>query len=191
MKKIAFAALSASALLLSACASTQSSTQTPIMTLPTADTPLKFAITGKIGVVTATPEGRQAGSAFYAWAQEDNRFSIDLTGALGIGATQIRYNGTTATLDSERTGTMTADTPEALLLTATGWQAPISQLPHWILGRSAPDDSVADYDGSGRLVHAANGAWRAQFDYDKNSLPSRLRITHTDQHSVTMTMVHQ
>ncbi|WP_114800827.1 lipoprotein insertase outer membrane protein LolB [Moraxella canis] len=191
MKKIAFAALSASALLLSACASTQSSTQTPITTLPTADTPLKFAITGKIGVVTATPKGRQAGSAFYAWAQEDNRFSIDLTGALGIGATQIRYNGTTATLDSERTGTMTADTPEALLLTATGWQAPISQLPHWILGRSAPDDSVADYDSSGRLVHAANGAWRAQFDYDKSALPSRLRITHTDQHSVTMTMVHQ
>lgn len=190
MKKIAFAALSVSVLLLSACTNIQSSTQTPT-TLPTADTPLKFAITGKIGVVTTTPEGRQAGSAFYAWTQEDDRFAIELTGMLGIGATQIRYNGTTAALDSERTGTITADTPEALLLTATGWQAPISQLPHWILGRSAPDDSVADYDGSGRLVHAANGAWRAQFDYDKSSLPSRLRIAHTDQHSVTMTMVHQ
>lgn len=190
MKKIAFAALSVSVLLLSACTNIQPSTQTPT-TLPTADTPLKFAVTGKIGVVTTTPEGRQAGSAFYTWTQEDDRFAIELTGMLGIGATQIRYNGTTAALDSERTGTITADTPEALLLTATGWQAPISQLPHWILGRGAPDDSTASYDHLGRLVSAANGAWHAQFDYDKTSLPSRLRITHTNQHSITMTVTHQ
>ena len=54
MKKIAFAALSVSVLLLSACTNIQPSTQTPT-TLPTADTPLKFAVTGKIGVVTTTP----------------------------------------------------------------------------------------------------------------------------------------
>ena len=75
MKKIAFAALSVSVLLLSACTNIQPSTQTPTI-LPTADTPLKFAVTGKIGVVTTTTEGRQAGSAFYTWTQEDDRFAI-------------------------------------------------------------------------------------------------------------------
>ena len=141
--------------------------------------------------ITTTYEVIKARSYFYTGTLKDEHTTIELTGMLGIGATQIRYNGTTAALDSERTGTITADTPEALLLTATGWQAPISQLPHWILGRGAPDDSTAGYDHLGRLVSAANGAWHAQFDYDKTSLPSRLRITHTNQHSITMTVTHQ
>lgn len=182
------------ATLLTACQSTQGFKPTVAKPTPTsnqANTPIKFAATGKIGIRTKTSEGTQGGSAFYAWSQEDNRFSIDLTGALGIGATEIRYNGTQATLNSERTGLISAASPEALLTTATGWHAPISQLPYWIVGRSAPSDTAKTLDNAGRIAKATNGLWAADFEYDKNNLPNRLTINHQDGHRVTMTINHQ
>ena len=190
MKKLSLITASAAALLLSACASTQPSITPTTSSLPSAQAPIKFGITGKIGVISVSSEGRQAGSAFYAWAQEEDRFSIDLTGALGIGATQIRYDGKSATLSSERTGTLTADSPEALLYQATGWQAPISRLPYWIMGRPAPADSALTHDANGRLISATNGVWQANFEYGKGALPTRLRIVHQEGHSVTLTITH-
>lgn len=151
--------------------------------------PIAFSITGKIGVRSQTAEGVQAGSAFYAWSQQDKRFAIDLTGALGIGATSITFDGQTAKLVSERTGEIQATSPEALLQQATGWQAPISQLPYWIVARPAPSDSQHTHDKQGRLATATNGDWQAQFEYQKSEpRPNRLRITHSDGHQVILTI---
>ena len=155
----------------------------------TINEPIKFSIGGKIGITSASAEGNQSGTAFYAWTQDAERFAIDLTGALGIGATSISFDGKTATLTSERTGEINASTPEELLLRATGWQAPISQLPYWIVGRAAPSDSNHSHDDAGRLLSATNGDWTASFEY-KGNTPNRLRITHTNGHRVVMTMTH-
>lgn len=154
-----------------------------------------FSITGKIGVTTpansATSTDAQAGSAFYAWGQENERFAIELIGALGIGKTNIEYDGQTATLVSEKTGTLTADNPETLLQKATGWQAPISQMPYWISGRSAPSDSAAQTDTQGRLTSSVNGDWRASFTYKGNDkLPSKISAIQTEGHKVVMTINH-
>lgn len=179
---------------LTACQSTQAFKPTvakPTPTTAVADAPLKFAATGKIGIRTKTENGNQGGSAFYAWAQEDDRFSIDLTGALGIGATEIRYNGKQATLNSDRTRLISANTPEELLTNATGWQAPISQLSYWIVGRPAPSDTAKTLDNAQRLAQATNGLWTADFEYDQNNLPNRLTINHQEGHRVTMTINHQ
>lgn len=150
----------------------------------------KFDITGKIGVTTRTTEGVQAGSAFYTWGQLDGRFSIELTGALGMGATTITFDGKTAKLVSDHTGEISADSPEALLLKATGWQAPIGQLPFWVLGVTAPDDADVVYEGE-RLSTSTNGQWQAQFEYAKKSTqPNRLTIHHLDGHKVVMSITH-
>lgn len=50
----------------------------------------------------AASTGTQGGSAFYAWGQQNDRFAIELIGALGIGKTNIEYDGQTATLVSEK-----------------------------------------------------------------------------------------
>lgn len=153
------------------------------------DEKISFAITGKIGITTQNTNGKQAGSAFYGWTQENERFAIDLTGVLGIGATQIRYDGRTATLISDK-GEITADSPEELLFKATGWHAPISQLPHWVMGKSATGDTNTSTN-EGKLLQSTNGDWTATFEYPKNSsLPSRLIINHTDGHRVVMTIAH-
>lgn len=182
-----YLSLCVGALFLTGCQTLPHTTPNPVS--HTVNAPIEFNISGKIGITSVSADGSQSGTAFYTWAQEGDRFAIDLTGALGIGATAISFDGQTAMLSSERTGTISATTPEALLLQATGWQAPISQLPHWIVGRSAPSDTQQGYDQQGKLIHAVNGDWTASFEY-KSTLPNRLRITHTDGHRVVMTIVH-
>ena len=187
--KIHWLAISLLAVGLSACQSLPKTTSaTPTVT---ADKAIAFNITGKIGVTTQTADGKQAGSAFYSWAQQDQRFAINLTGALGMGATSISYDGRTATLISKQTDTLTADTPEALLTKATGWHAPISQLPYWVLGRVAPDDTDSEHT-DGRLTVSRHAPWSVSLDYQgAAALPGRITIRHDEGHRVVMTISHQ
>ena len=153
-----------------------------------------FNITGKIGVTTPGNDtsGTQGGSAFYAWGQQNDRFAIELIGALGIGKTNIEYNGQSATLVSEKTGTLTASDPETLLKKATGWQAPISQMPYWISGRSAPSDSAPELDAQNRLISSVNGEWQASFSYKGNDkLPNKISAMQAQGNKVVMTIDHQ
>lgn len=157
---------------------------TPVATVPTNTVPQQFEINGKIGVTTP----QQAGSAFYTWGQQGENFAINLAGALNAGQTDISYNGQTATLTNDK-GTLTADNPEELLYKATTWQAPISQLPYWIMGQPAPSDKQSDKDSQNRLVNAANGDWAATFDYAGNArLPNRITMRHPDGYKVVMTI---
>lgn len=195
-----FTAMTAALVITSGCQSlkTASTTNQPTTTVQgqNAVQPQKlesFNITGKIGVTVPAKDntGAQGGSAFYAWGQENDRFAIELIGALGIGKTNIEYNGQTATLVSEKTGTLTADDPETLLMKATGWQAPISQMPYWISGRPAPSDSAPQLDARNRLVSSVNGDWRASFTYNgADKLPNKITAVQPQGNKVVMTINH-
>lgn len=135
-----------------------------------------FQLTGKIGV--RTPQ--QSGSAFYAWAQQDQRFAIELTGALGIGQTRIEGGNGQFSLENNTSGRLEADSAEALLKQATGWQAPISQLPRWVMGMPIAADSPATYDSQTRLATLTEQGWQVRFDYldaAQPRRPSRLIMT--------------
>ena len=196
-----FTAMTAAALITSGCQSmkTANATNQPSTTIQgqNIEQPKKldnFNITGKIGVTTPASDttGAQGGSAFYAWGQQNDRFAIELIGALGIGKTNIEYNGQSATLVSEKTGTLTADDPETLLKKATGWQAPISQMPYWISGRSAPSDSAPQLDAQNRLISSVNGEWQASFSYKGNDkLPNKISAMQSQGNKVVMTIDHQ
>ncbi|ABE73971.1 lipoprotein insertase outer membrane protein LolB [Psychrobacter cryohalolentis] len=196
-----FAAMTAAMVITSGCQSmkTANATNQPSTTIQGQNTeqPKKlesFNITGKIGVTAAASDttGAQGGSAFYAWGQQNDRFAIELIGALGIGKTNIEYNGQSATLVSEKTGTLNAADPETLLKKATGWQAPISQMPYWISGRPAPSDSAPQLDAQNRLISSVNGEWRASFSYKGNDkLPNKISAVQSQGNKVVMTIDHQ
>ena len=195
-----FAAVTTALVITSGCQSlkTANATNQPSTTLQgqNAEPPQKlenFNITGKIGVTMPANDttGTQGGSAFYAWGQQNDRFAIELIGALGIGKTNIEYNGQTATLVSEKTGTLTADDPETLLKKATGWQAPISQMPYWISGRPAPSDSTPQLDDQNRLISSVNGEWTASFTYKgSDKLPNKISAVLPQGNKVVMTINH-
>ncbi len=196
--------LATSAFIITGCQTTQHMGATPnansnVLTGNVAQYPellQSFNIRGKIGITTPQTQNSaaQTGSAFYVWAQEQERFAIDLTGALGIGHTVIEYDGHSATLVSDRTGEIKAASPEDLLRQATGWQAPISQLRHWISGRPAPSDTNSQLDAQGRLQTSQNGDWVASFKYKDNTAnartPNKITVSRADGHKVIMTISH-
>lgn len=163
----------------------------PTPTLPNADLPQHFTINGKIGVKSP----KQTGSAFYTWSQVQDNFAIGIEGILGVGRADIRYEGNLATIksDSIRTEnhTLTAQSPEALLQKVSGWNAPISQLPYWILGKYAPSDSNNQRDAQGRLSVAQNSDWTANFSYEGSNpkLPSKIIMKNADT-QVTLVINH-
>jgi outer membrane lipoprotein LolB len=157
----------------------------------TADLPqnqIDFSITGKIGVRTP----KQNGSAFYAWTQVNDRFAIDLTGALGIGQTHIEGVPKQVTLNSAKTGLLTAETPEELLQQATGWQAPISYLVYWINAQPAEKNAIVSYDPQQRLSNLQEGGWNVTFNYPADEkLPNKLTMTQpldSGENRVTLTV---
>ncbi len=176
-------------------------TTTPLTSLSTTDRvtaapAIHFSITGKIGVKTP----KQSGSAFYAWAQDGERFAIDLTGALGIGQTHIEGIPGKVSLNSAKTGLLEAETPEELLTRATGWLAPISYLPHWIEGQAVETQSASTRDAQNRLATLNEGGWDVTFSYTEGSsakTPIRLVMNQlssadkTQSNRVILTIQHE
>lgn len=163
--------------------------ETASATNPALKMPQQFSVTGKIGVKTP----KQSGSAFYAWSQIDDRFAIDLSGALGIGQTRIEGVQGHVTLNSSKTGLVSATEPESLLQQATGWVAPISHLPYWIMALPAKNESIGQLDQQQRLIQLQEDGWAVRFDYaNQNTLrPNKLVMTQSNtqgDYKVTLTL---
>lgn len=138
---------------------------------PIIEAPNQFNLQGKIGV--RTPQ--QSGSAFFTWAQEQDEFDIELSGILGVGKTQISGKPGEVSLQSAKTGLITAATPEELLQRATGWQAPITHLVKWVQAKPATQQAQLHKDGSGRIGQILEDGWTVDLSYDDNAmLPNKL-----------------
>lgn len=131
----------------------------------------QFALQGKIGV--RTPQ--QSGSAFFTWRQNHEQFDIELSGILGVGKTQITKLNDTVTLNSAKTGLITAKSPEELLKIATGWDAPITHIISWVQARPATLEAKITKDEQERIVTIEEDHWNIQLNYNEtNTLPDKL-----------------
>ena len=132
----------------------------------------EFNLQGKIGI--RTPQ--QSGSAFFTWLQQEQNFDIELSGILGVGKTQIQGRPGQVTLNSAKTGLITAATPEELLQQATGWQAPITHLVSWMQARPATLQASIKKDSLGRNQQINEDDWTVELSYSDNEqqLPNKL-----------------
>ena len=149
--------------------------------------PPQFDIAGKVAVRylpigasgSKAAEKPRSDSAFYQWNQSDRALSLQISGALGIGAVQITGDSDQVTLVTQDS-TLIAASASELLARATGWQAPIEDLGYWAQGRSVPNSAGNTYDPDGRLSSAQSGLWQAQLSYENSErLPSRIRAEQT------------
>ncbi|WP_288416377.1 lipoprotein insertase outer membrane protein LolB [uncultured Acinetobacter sp.] len=131
----------------------------------------EFDLQGKIGVRTP----KQSGSAFFTWSQHQDQFDIELSGILGVGKTQITGKPGQVSLNSAKTGLITAQTPEELLQRATGWQAPITHLVNWVQARPATMSAKTTQDQNGRVTNIVEDGWDVSLSYnDQRKLPNKL-----------------
>ena len=130
-----------------------------------------FDLQGKIGVKTP----QQSGSAFFTWTQHAEKFEIQLTGILGIGKTIIEGDANQVTLNSSKTGEITADSPEELLERATGWIAPIRHIVSWVQARPATTNAQINKDDFQRINQIQEDDWDVTLSYtDQATLPNKL-----------------
>lgn len=130
-----------------------------------------FDLQGKIGVKAP----QQSGSAFFTWTQHAEKFEIQLTGILGIGKTIIEGDANQVTLNSAKTGEITADSPEELLERATGWIAPITHIVSWVQARPATNDAQINKDDRQRISQIQEDDWDVTLSYaDQATLPNKL-----------------
>ncbi|WP_374253194.1 lipoprotein insertase outer membrane protein LolB [Acinetobacter brisouii] len=173
--RIGLGLLTSSSLILTGC---QQYRKPQAMTnqLPTSNTiasaqETNFSLQGKIGVRTP----KQSGSAFFTWEQQQDNFNIELSGALGIGKTHIQGIPGQVTLNSAKTGLIHAATPEELLEKATGWQAPITDLVHWILAQPATASVQIEKDQQQRPTQFIEDGWVVNLSYNNAAtLPNKL-----------------
>ncbi len=79
------------------------------------------------------------------------------------------------TLNSAKTGLITAASPEELLERATGWQAPITHLTSWILAKPATLSAQISKDNANRVSQLIEDGWTVNFSYDgEQTLPNKL-----------------
>ena len=131
----------------------------------------QFSLQGKIGV--RTPE--QSGSAYYTWVQNQADFNIQLNGILGMGKTIIESQNGQVSLNSAKTGLISAESPEELLEQATGWVAPITALVDWVQARPATPQAKLQKDSSQRISQIVEEGWTVELSYqDQAELPNKL-----------------
>lgn len=147
-----------------------------------------FTITGKLGIRTL--EG--ASSAFYTWSQtEDGRFGIDITGAFGIGAVHLDFDGQSARITAQGNELQGTD-PDALIYQATGLHLPITAGRYWVLGRPSPSDTNALYQ-NGRLIQTHHQTpdtlYQVTLQYDGANV-SQLTIVDNAMRRLVITINH-
>lgn len=169
--KLCVAICSSSVLVLTGCQHLNQPNK--IIASPQVQDENNFSLQGKIGV--RTPQ--QSGSAFFTWAQQQDEFDIELTGILGVGKTQIQGKPGEVTLNSAKTGLISATTPEELLEKATGWQAPIMHLTYWVQAKPATQNAQIIKDENNRLKQLIEDGWTVDFSYnDAQMLPNKLLL---------------
>ncbi|MDQ8934593.1 lipoprotein insertase outer membrane protein LolB [Acinetobacter rudis] len=175
--------------LLSGCQSISTTTVSPPVAV--GQIPSKqFSLEGKIGIKAP----KQSGSAFYSWQQDQDQFSIQLNGILGIGKTIIEGKPGQVTLDSSKTGLISAGSPEELLERATGWYAPITYIVDWVRAQPATTNAELERDEHQRLIKINEADWNVDLSYaDQDSLPNKLimRQSLSDGEEIKITLLIQ
>lgn len=134
----------------------------------------------------------QNGSAFIRWQQQDDAFSLVLTGPFGSGATRIEGNQDIAVLSQSGKEDIVAPTASELTQWLFGWELPVNQMVEWVKGVPAPEPAHQQmhFNLAGQLEQLAQNGWQLDFDrfqqVDQWVLPGRIRGKHGD---VSFTLV--
>lgn len=122
-----------------------------------------WQVTGKLGVRIPGDNG----SANLRWRQENNAYSIDLSGPLGSG--RIAISGVPGQVSMRQGGEepLTAPTAEELIFYSTGWTIPVAQLVYWVRALPAPDQKVMrrEQNELGQLSLLEQNGWRVRYSH--------------------------
>ncbi len=115
------------------------------------------------------------------WLQQGSEYHITLWGTFNAGYTTVVGRPHFVTLESGGE-TLTASSPEELILQQLGYELPISQLNYWIKGLPAPDSQPQlVFNELNQLTTIRQEGWTVSLldmrQYGELSLPRRVELT--------------
>lgn len=124
------------------------------------------------------------------WQQMAQDFEINLSGALGIGATTINGNQNFISLQQGNENPVEATNLGELSRSYLGYEFPAEALLYWIRGIPSPDSPATMELDENQLLASLNqrdaqgNNWQLEYDRyqdsDGLSLPGRIRMSHPD-----------
>lgn len=99
----------------------------------------------------------------FTWQQQQDNYTIQLSGPLNIAGVQLRGNSQNVAL--WRGGKWNyANTPETLMKQQLGWYLPISNLYYWVRGLPAPGIPAKEqHDQFGHLSDLQQQGWQITY----------------------------
>tara|TARA_R110002110_G_scaffold301156_1_gene515210 strand:+ start:175765 stop:176340 length:576 start_codon:yes stop_codon:yes gene_type:complete len=124
------------------------------------------------------------------WQQADDRFTINLSGALGLGATLISGDANAIRLERANEVPIIAGSLRELSRDYLGYEFPAQALYYWVRGIPTPDSQADISLNEAQLLATLNQTdsqgirWQLEYDRYSNvsgvNLPGRIRMTHPD-----------
>lgn len=137
-----------------------------------------WELQGKVAVQNT----ENSGSAALDWKQQNQQFTMTLSGPLGTTAFKLMGQPGLVILENEHGQRFTAPTLEQLLAQQTGFYLPVSSLYYWIRGLPVPKkSSQLEFDMNHRLNRLRQQGWDIQFlsymTVGNIELPSKIFIS--------------
>ena len=176
-------------LVLAGCASQPRSPVVPATVFdPVISQYTAWGFQGRVSLV----RGEQGWHAGMRWDEAAGSFHLNLAGPFGQGAMQI--DGDMAgmvrlqTADGQHYAARDAD---ALVMSATGWQLPVTGLRYWVRGVPAPGGEARyTTDEQGRLVRMQQDGWDINYHryqaHAGRDWPTRMHLKTAD---ISVTLV--
>ena len=124
------------------------------------------------------------------WQQREQDFEINLSGALGIGATTISGNQNFTSLQQGNENPVEAANIGELSRSYLGYELPTEALLYWVRGIPSPNSPASMEFNENQLLaslsqrDAQGNNWQLEYDRyqdsDGLSLPGRIRMSHPD-----------
>ncbi len=132
----------------------------------------QFEISGKLGIRWDA----ERFSARFRWAQQQDRYAIELWGPLGQGRTFLQ--GDVAGMEIRDGGGNLIDRGpvHSVMTRQLGWYLPLEALPRWVSGRplAGPPSTNVEMDGAGQMLAFNQLGWRLSFDRYVEDQPRRI-----------------
>ena len=115
------------------------------------------------------------------WLQQNVDYNIRLWGTFNAGATEIVGRPGFVTMENDGQ-TLSANSPEDLILEQLGYELPVSQLNYWIKGLPAPEsEAQLVFNELNQLTTIQQADWTINLSdmrqYGALSLPRRVELT--------------
>ncbi len=136
-----------------------------------------------------------SGSVSMFWKQNGEAYQISLIAPLGQGRIDLTGKDDNVVLKSSNGKTLYGESAEKLILRATGFIVPITQLRHWIKGlpgsgtqipktRTPKIQTQIKYNNNGTIASMQQAEWHIEYlNYEKQNkilLPQKLKATNSD-----------